>query len=227
MTTAWAGALPLVGDAVGTSISVLHTPPAPPFPDDLQGVPVVHLAVASSRGDDEARPLLDAVRRAATPVADTWGPADAAKLATIHLDPPAAVPALGDARWLSSETPDNAVGILAVASAAHSPLALIEVRSFANEAPTRDGAATVTPGPFALHAVGAVADPSGRPAVEAAFRKLRAAAAPVDLGRSIGSWVEGASSVPDALAPEVRVRVAKIADAVDPEGRIRRSRYLL
>lgn len=49
---------------------------------------------------------------------------------------------------------------------------------------------------------------------------------PVDLGRSVGSWVEGAIAVPDALAPDTRERVAKIADAVDPEGRIRRSRYL-
>ncbi|PRZ41181.1 FAD/FMN-containing dehydrogenase [Antricoccus suffuscus] len=227
VTTAWAAAQALVGEAVGTSISVLHTPPGPPFPDDLQGVPVVHLAVASSHGEDEARPLLNAVREAAAPVVDTWGPADAAKLATIHLDPPAAVPALGDARWLSSETPDNAVGILAVASASHSPLALIEIRSFANNAATRDGAATITSGPFALHAVGALGDSSDRPVIEAAFKKLRAAAAPVDLGRSIGSWVEGASSVPDALAPEVRERVVRIADAVDPEGRIRRSRYLL
>jgi len=227
VTRAWTKALPHVGEAVGTSISVLHTPPTPPFPEDLQGVPVVHLAVASSRGEEQARYLLNAVRQAAAPAVDTWGPADAAKLATIHLDPPVAVPALGEARWLSSDTPAHAVEILSLARAADSPIALIEIRHFANDAPARNGAETVVPGPFALHAVGALVDLSAGPAIQAAFKELRDAAVEIDLGRSIGSWVEGASSVPDALTPEIRERVTRIADAVDPEGRIRRSRYVL
>lgn len=227
VTRAWAEALPQVGEAVATSISVLHTPPAPPFPEDLRGVAVVHLAVASSRGEDQARPLLDAVRRAAAPAVDTWGPADAATLATIHLDPPTAVPALGDARWLSADAPDRAAEILGVADAAQSPLALVEIRSFANDALTRAGAQTATPGPYALHAVGALVDPARRPALEAAFAELRATAEPVDLGQSLGTWVEGATSVPDALAPGVRDRVREIADAVDPDGRVRRSRFVL
>lgn len=226
ITRAWAESLPLVGDAVATSISVLHTPPAPTFPEALRGVPVVHLAIAASQGQAQAAPLLNAVRAVSTPSVDTWGPSDATKLATIHLDPPTAVPAIGYARWLSADTPTHAYDILAVAESADSPLALIEIRSFANHAPARDGAETSAHGPFALHAVGALLSPNAQEAIEGAFTALRGVAAPVDLGRSIGSWVEGASSVPDALAPNVRARVARIADAVDPEHRIMRSRYL-
>ncbi|RWR15776.1 FAD-binding oxidoreductase [Microbacterium enclense] len=227
VTAAWATALDQIGDAVTTSISVLHAPPGPPIPDDLQGVPVVHLAIASTQGDDPARPLLDAVRAAADPAADTWGPADAARLASIHLDPPTAVPAVGDARWLTAHTPGVAVSILTAATQPDTPLALVEIRHFANAAPAAPGAATTTPGPFALHTVAALDDPSRRPAIEDALAAVRELAAPVDTGWSIGSWVEGAVSVPDAVPADIRARVAMIADAVDPDRRIRRSRYLL
>jgi len=47
-----------------------------------------------------------------------------------------------------------------------------------------------------------------------------------DAGSTPGSWVEGAESVPSALPAEVRERAAAIADTVDPEALIRRSRLL-
>jgi hypothetical protein len=46
VTEAWSSATGEVGDALSTSISVLHTPPGSPFPASLQGVPIVHLASA-------------------------------------------------------------------------------------------------------------------------------------------------------------------------------------
>lgn len=226
VVAAWAGALPQVGDDVATSISVLHLPPAPPFPEALRGHPVVHLAIAASGGEAGALPMLDAMRAAAAPVQDTWGPADAKKLAGIHLDPPDRTPAIGDARWLTADTPASAAGILHVAAPADSALALIEIRSVGNTAPARDGAETEVPGPFIVHAVGALLSPDARPAIEQAFVRVRAAAAGVDVGRSAGSWMEGATSVPDALPVKLRERVRAIADAVDPTGVIGRSRYL-
>ncbi len=224
---AWAQALPDVGDAVATSISVLHTPPVPAFPDGLRGVPVVHLAVACSTGEQGALALLGAVRSAAAPGMDTWGPKDSSGLAQIHLDPPSAVPAHGLARWLSPDTPRVAADVLRVAADADSALSMLEIRSFDNEAPARAGAETAIVGPFALHAVGALVEPSSPDRIEQAFDTLRSAAASVDLGRSLGSWAEGQDSVPDALPDEIRRRVAAIADAVDPRGTISRSRYLV
>ena len=223
---AWSAAMSEVGDDVATSISVLHLPPTPPFPEALRGKPVVHLAVADSTGEAGARVLLDAVRAAAKPAVDTWGSADAAALAGIHLDPPSATPAIGDARWLTDDTPVAALGILAVAAAADSPLALIEIRSLGNDAQARPGAETSVPGPYVVHAVGALMSPDALPAIEDAFAQVRAAAADVDAGRSVGSWMEGATSVPDALPAEIRERVRQIADAVDPGHVIARSRYL-
>lgn len=223
---AWATALPEVGATVATSIAVLHTPPAPSFPKELQGVPVVHLAVASSDGEAGALPLLDAVRRVIAPTVDTWGPTDASGLATIHLDPPIAVPAIGLARWLGPDTGQVAADILRTAAPAESALAMIEIRSLDNEAPTRDGAQTAIQGPFVVHAVGALIGQNTREHINKAFSTVRRAAATVDLGLSLGSWAEGSDSVPDALPEGVRQRVDHIADTVDPDRVISRSRYL-
>ena len=223
---AWAASMPLIGPDVATSISVLHLPPAPPFPEALRGKPSVHLALAASTGEAGARPLLDAVRAAGKAVADTWGPADAAKLGGIHLDPPAATPAIGDARWLTDAAPAAAKSILTIAAATDSPLELIEIRNVANDAPSRPGAETSVPGPYVLHAVGALSKPTPRAAIDDANSKVQAAAQSIDAGRSVGSWMEGASSVPDALPADLRQRVADIADAVDPARVIRRSRFL-
>lgn len=228
VVAAWADTLPGAGAGVdvATSLSVLHLPPAPPFPEHLRGKPAVHLAVATSTGEAGAVGVLGAVRAAAAPVTDTWGPADARKLSGIHLDPPAATPALGDARWLTDGTPDVAAGLFAIAAAADSPLELIEIRNVDNAAPARPGAETTVPAPYVLHAVGALTSSGARPGLEQAFSRVREATAAVDAGRSVGSWVEGATSVPDALPANLRNRAAAIADAVDPDRVIRRSRYL-
>ncbi len=45
-------------------------------------------------------------------------------------------------------------------------------------------------------------------------------------GRSVGSWVEGTTSVTDALTPEVRREVDETADLVDPNHVIARWRFL-
>lgn len=226
VVTAWSESMEQIGNNVATSIAVLHLPPKGPFPDALLGKPVVHLAVAANGGEVGASPLLDAVRAAAEPVIDTWGPADAKKLGGIHLDPPTATPAIGDARWLTADAHAHAADILSVAAAADSPLNMIEIRDVRNDAVARPGAESAIPGPYILHAVGALVSPGSREGVEKGFAQVRDKARAVDAGRSVGSWMEGAESVPDALPDELRNRVAAIAEEIDPDHVIRRSRYL-
>ena len=223
---AWARTIDEVDGDVATSISVLHAPPAPPFPDTLRGKPLVHLALAASRGASGARPLLDAVRAAATPTVDTWGPSDAAGLAGIHLDPPIATPALGEARWLTAAAPAHAVDLLSVAASPESPVVMLELRSVGNDAPARDGAHTRVTGPFLVHGVSPLTAPDARLSIEQAFAHLREVAGPVDAGLSVGSWMEGATVVPDALPGPIRQRVAAAADRVDPAGTVWRYRFL-
>jgi hypothetical protein len=70
-----------------------------------------------------------------------------------------------------------------------------------------------------LHAGGGPGDAGGTRRLEAALAQVIAAASPADTGLAIGSWSDGRTRVPDALPPEVRARVAAIADRVDP-GRV-------
>ncbi|GAA1491775.1 FAD-binding oxidoreductase [Curtobacterium herbarum] len=206
LVAAWAQALPSLGTSASSSLSVLHLPPLPTFPEELRGRPAVHLAVADPDGSDGARALLDAMRAVATP-------------------------AIGHARWLDASTPEIAARLLAEALAPDAAVVLVELRHLAG-APTsgarasgRDGAVVTPPGDFIHHAVGSL-DRASRERIDGAFARLQSVWASADAGSTPGSWVEGAAHVADALAPEVRQRAAAVADAVDPGHRFARSRLL-
>lgn len=225
VTEAWSSAMGEVGDALSTSISVLHTPPAPPFPAALQGVPIVHLAFASPAGPDAAAPLLRALRDAPAPALDnSWAPADAARLAQIHLDPPNPVPALGIGRWLDSTTPQLASDLLSTAAGPNAEVTMLELRNVDNSAPARDGAITTVPGAFLLHAVGLAADASSRAATEHGLERVYTAAQPADVGLAAASFAEGRAEVVDGLQPVARQRLARVRVAVDPDRRVAHSR---
>ncbi|KAA0099546.1 FAD-binding oxidoreductase [Mycolicibacterium sp. P1-18] len=225
---AWAKAMAQIGDALTTSLSVLHTPPgAPAFPSALQGVPVVHLSFASPQGADAGRPLLDALRTAPQPAVDSnWAPADAARLAQIHLDPPNPVAALGAGRWLRQGGIGLAGDLLRVAANADSPLAMVELRNLDNDAPTRDGAMTAVPGPLLLHAVGNAADPGSHGRVEDGLARLVDVAGPADTGRSSAPFADGRAADAGGLTPGDLTRLAAAAAAVDPVRRLEPSRIL-
>jgi len=215
---AWAGALPELRAAVGSSLAVLQAPDGPPFPPELRGQWVVHLATASTGGQDGAAALRGATAGLGA-VVDTWGPSDADRLAGIHLDPPVAAPALGDARWLDARAPGIVGDVLAVAAAGS--LQMVEVRHVANNAPALPGAMDTAPGGFILHAVGGPGPRTG-----ADLAAIRRAAVDADVGLAVGSWMDGQSDVPDALPGPVRDRVRATADAVDPTATLARSAVL-
>ena len=225
LIAAWSGTVGSLGSSVSTSVSVLHVPPLPLFPEALRGRVAVHLAIADPDGPHAAAPLLDAMRAAARPVSDTWGPTDVAGLARIHLDPPTATPTIGDARWLDASTPDLAAELLGTAAGADAGVVMMELRHVAGAPAVRAGAVVEPPGDFVYHAV-APLDLIPRDRIEAAFARARSVWSTADAGSTPGSWVDGAAGVADALPADVRARAAAIADTVDPGARIRRSRLL-
>lgn len=222
---AWATAMAEVGDTLTTSLSVLHTPPGPPFPPELQNVPVVHLAFASAAGARAADPLLHALRHVPPPTVDSaWAPADAARLAEIHLDPPGPLPALGVGRWLGTTAPALAHDLLTTVAALDSPVAMVELRNLDNSAPARPGAQTTVPGAYLLHAVGVAADPESRAATEDGLAELTAIAKPADVGLAAASFAEGRAGVADGLPASTLERLAQVRGSVDPHGRVAPSR---
>lgn len=225
LVAAWRSGIELVGPSVSTSISVLHIPPVPPFPEELHGSVAVHLAIADPDGPDGAEPLLEAMRAIATPAVDDWGPTDAAGLARIHLDPPVASPGVGDARWLDATTPELAEQILTATAAADSPLVMTEIRHVAGAPTRREGAVVAPPGAFIYHSVGSMLL-KDRAQIEAGLEVLMRTWAAADTGVLPGSWLEAAAYAPSALRKDVLERARSIADEVDPDRRIRRSRLL-
>jgi hypothetical protein len=165
------------------------------------------------------------MRAAADPVTDDWGPKDAAGLARIHLDPPVASPGVGDARWLDASTPEVAERVLTAAAAADSPLVMVEIRHVAGAPAHREGAVIAPPGAFVYHGVGSLML-AERPQIEAGLAALRATWVDADTGVVPGSWLEAAATAPSALRDDVLRRARSIADQVDPDRRIRRSRLL-
>jgi FAD/FMN-containing dehydrogenase len=225
LVAAWANGLASVGPSVSMSIAVMHVPPLPPFPAELHGSVAVHLAIADPDGPAGATPLLEAMRAVAAPVVDGWGPTDAAGLARIHLDPPVASPAVGDARWLDASTPDLAGRILIAAAAEDSPLVMVEIRHVAGAPTRREGAVVSPPGAFIYHAVGSLMM-ADRARIEAGLDGLAKTWASADTGIAPGSWLEGAATAPSALPDDVLRRARSVADEVDPDRRLRRSRLL-
>ncbi|MDH6279822.1 FAD/FMN-containing dehydrogenase [Prescottella agglutinans] len=225
---AWVTAMEQIGDALSTSLSVLHTPPgAPTFPPALRGVPIVHLTFASPRGPDAANPLLRALAVAPTPVVDSsWAPADAVRLAQIHLDPPNPIPALGIGRWLGPSAPAVAADVLDTAATTDSAITMIELRNLDNNAHTRDGATTAVPGPFLLHAVGIASDDASRSRTEDGLSKVRTAAVAADIGRSAPSFADGRGADADGLDHSGMQRLARSRAALDPGRRLAPSRLL-
>jgi hypothetical protein len=225
LTAAWSRTIGTLGGTVSSSLSLLHVPPLPLFPQELQGKVAVHLAIADPDGHVAAAPLLNAMRGAAVPVSDSWGPTDAAGLARIHLDPRTATSAIGDARWLDASSPDIAGELLATAAEDDAAVVMMEIRHLAGAPARRPGAVVSPPGDFVYHAV-AVIDRFSRERIDAAFARARSVWSSADAGWTPGSWVDGAARVPDALPADVRARAAAIADTVDQDARIRRSRLL-
>ena len=218
---AWAGSIRAFGPALATSLAVLQAPPSPLVPEHLWGTKVMHLSLASTTGAGDAAALFDALHRAPEPETNTWAPTDLDTLGEIHLDPPGAAPGIGAARWLDDSFPAIALDVFH--AAADAPLVEVEVRNVANDAPVRPGAMDRPPGTFMLHGVGGPDPDGGTQHLEAALSRVVGAAAPADTGLAIGSWSDGRPRVPDALPPDVRARVAAIADRVDPDHVLARS----
>ncbi|RFA07529.1 FAD-linked oxidase [Subtercola boreus] len=226
LVAVWSRVISSVGAGVSSSLSVLHVPPLPAFPEELRGKPALHLALADPDGPASALPLIEALCDIAEPVMNTWGPTDAAGLARIHLDPPAATPAVGDARWLDASTPQIAAQLFSEALTDDAAVVMVELRHLAGApASTRDGAVVAPPGHFIYHAVGSL-DLFSRDRIDATFVRLRSVWSSADAGTAPGSWIEGAPHVPHALSEDLRARAGSIADVIDPQHRFLRSRLL-
>jgi len=181
----------------------------------------VHLSYASVAGEAGLAGLRAALRAVAEPAVDTTGPADAATLATIHLDPPGGIPARGTGRWLTGAPAELIVALTETARVGQpGGLNMLEIRHVASDAPAPDGALTRAPGPFLLHAVAAAPDDAARAAVDAVLRAVEDAAAPADTGLAAPTFREGQPDDAGAYRPADLRRLAAISHRLNPGGNL-------
>jgi hypothetical protein len=192
-------------------------PPDGPFPDELLGAPAVHLSYASPDGGMHLEVMRDAVRRAVEPLVDTTARGDLQSLSTIHLDPPAAVPARGTGRWLDDGATE-AVGAMFEAARIGEPggLSMVELRHTDTE-PGPDGALASVPAPFLLHAVGDGGSDDEQRRTDGLLGRVHAAGQGADIGRAVPSFRDGQPDVGDAWDAAELASLRNVRAALDPE----------
>lgn len=220
LSAAWIEQVADAPTGLTSTLALLRLPREGPFPNDLLGTVVAHLSYSSVDGEAGLSAMRAAMRTVAAPAADTTGRADATALATVHLDPPTAVPARGSGLWLG---PIDAGRIVTIFQAAgigdEDGLSMIEVRHVARSDPSGpavDGALTIVPGPFLLHAVGGSPDDDGRRAVDARLARVETAAGDVSIGRSAPGFCQGQPETGAAYPPEILERLLAVARRHDP-----------
>lgn len=222
---AWGRVLPELDPALSTSVGLLRAPDAPTVPEQLRGQRVVHLCAASVGGEDAGRALLEALAPLPPAALETFGACDVERLSKIHLDPPAAVPALGEGRWLTAAAGRHASRIL-TAAGPDSALAEVELRHVAVAPSGVDGAMTDPGGEVLLHATGPAPSEADRDRVQQALDEVRAAAREADTGLEAAAYHDGRPSAPDAFDASVQQRLDHIHRHIDPEGLIAVARTL-
>lgn len=226
--SAWGRALPQLHPSLSSHASLLlHAPDAPTVPEDLRGRAVVHMAAASVAGQEGMSALRRVLAELPPAALDTLGPCDARRLSTIHLDPPAAVPALGRGRWLRAAAGEQAAQILTAAGTEPTgALAEVELRHVAHAPTGVSGAMTDCPGELLLHATGAAADAASVQAVDEALEVVLVAASADDIGRSAAAFHDGRAWAPDALDSTAQHRLSAVRESVDHHHRVAESRRL-
>lgn len=211
----WTTALKGAPATLTSTFSLLHLPPAGPFPEPLLGTTVVHLSYASTDGPGPLNAMRDAMATVAPPAVDATGSSTASVLMTIHLDPPLPVPARGAAWWAPAEVAEHMSELLAAADVgAPNGLNMIEIRHVDSDAAANQGALTRAPQPFLVHAVGAAVDDLGRAVVDRVLDRVAAVLGPNP--RSMPSFCEGQADAGNAHTQENTERLVQIARQLDP-----------
>jgi hypothetical protein len=219
---AWTAHLPL---SLTSLAWALQAPDVPGLPAPLRGRAIIGLGACGAEPDDDRARLTDCFAGLPAPLLDTFRDRSPAELTDIHLDPPGPLPARGDGRQVRRPDPATATALFQAAGIAdRGPLTYVELRHLGGAAAegATAGALTALEGEFALAAGGAAGAPAQASAVDAHLRQLAAAAAAVDLGRSIATFRGGQTTAPGALSAEAAQRLRQIQEQRDPHHLLRR-----
>lgn len=211
-------------ESVTTSARLLRFPPLPEVPEFLRGQSFVGVDGAISAPDADAESLLKPLR-ALGPVIDTFTGMPASALASVHLDPPTPVPAVGDGIIVDVLSPAVIDALLATsAGRAASPLLVTDLRHLGGavgRAAPHGGAIDRLPGRFLVYAAGIAPSPEAAAVVADAVESIRKALSPWASAHDYSNFRERPVA-PEGIWPEpVLERLRAVKAAVDPAGLIR------
>ena len=221
---AWAAWARRAPEAATTAFRLLRLPPLPEIPEPIRDTPVVVLDGAVTGDDREAdAATLDVLRRAGTPIMDTWAPMSPAGLVQIHMDPPQPVPGIGHGILLEDLDAAAADAFLEAGDPeVVSPLLMVELRHTEGaiaRAPQGGGARSALEGRYSFFAVGMPMDPSAAEAIEAKVEGLLRALAPAATGTVYLNFADRGGPAESAYPAEVYARLRELRGVWDPAER--------
>ena len=211
----WVRTVPDEATSVGR---VLHFPPLEEVPEPMRGQSFVVVEMAYL-GDEASASELLAPLRALPPAMDTFAPATPADLLALHMDPPHAVPGVGDGALLDV-VPGEAIDALVAVSGADTPLLSVELRHLGGaleRAPQGHGALATLEGDFALFAVGIAPHEDAAAAVKAQLDAVQGAICEWDAGRRYLNFTESAIDTRRAFSGQAYRRLQAVKTLVDPD----------
>jgi hypothetical protein len=170
-------------------------------------------------GDEASASELLAPLRALGPAMDTFAPATPADLLQLHMDPPHAVPGIGDGALLDV-VPGEAIDALVAVSGPDSPMLSVELRHLGGavgRAPEGHGALATLEGDFALFAVGIAPHPAAAAAIKAHLDVIEGAICEWDAGRRYLNFTESAVDTRRAYSERAYRRLQAVKTLVDPD----------
>lgn len=209
-------------ESATTCIRLLRVPPLPDIPEPLRGNAFVMIDGAIDATDGEAADLL-APLRGLGPVMDSFTRMPTSQLSTIHMDPPAPVPGVGDGIALGDLGPETIEVLVKHAGPdADTALLAVDLRHLGGalgRPDARGGAVDHLPGRFLLFAVGIAPMPEVAALVRTQVDSLVEELQPWGAALEYQNFRERAVA-PGRLYPTAQLeRLRAVCDTVDP-GRV-------
>jgi hypothetical protein len=220
---AWREWTATVPDAITSVGRLLRFPPLPDLPEMVRGQSFAVVELVSlldqAATDDALAPL-----RALGPVLDTVHPTSPTELATIHMDPPAPVPAVADG-FLLTDLPAGALdALLSVAGPGEDfPLLGVEIRHLDGALapdPAKGGAVTGFEARYAVVSAAIAPDEGSAKAADSALDRVHDALRPWVAPTSYLNFVERDGAAPFA-DPATLGRLSAIKLRYDPTDLVR------
>lgn len=222
--TAYASWTSDLDESVTTCARILRFPPLPELPDFLRGRSFVGVDGAIDAPDTRARELLSPLR-ALSPEIDTFTRIPATELSSIHLDPPAPVPVVGDGLILD-ELDEAAIDALlaSAAGAEGSSLLVVDLRHLGGalgRPSSSAGAVGGLAGSYLLYTAGIAPTPETTQAIGVEVASVRAAMMPWMSELDYSNFREVGTSPERFWRTEVLERLRSVKTIVDPDDVVR------